>query len=127
MHSMTHAARGRGHLSRHERLQLARVEAFSRRTGTDPLQAALVKFTGRELELIDGLVRRDRTAVSSALLAVAGIGSGEVMRGAVLAVVGEAARKAKTQGAISARRAAQIARHVKRAQRVMCRAPVKVA
>jgi hypothetical protein len=76
-----------------------------------------VKFTEHELEVIDRLVRRDRTAVSSALLAVAGIGSGEVMRGAVLARVSEAAVRARTQGAISSRRAAQITRHVKRARR----------
>ena len=75
-----------------------------------------VKLSGRELELIERLVCRDRPAVSSALLAVAGIGSGEVVRAAVLARVGEAAAKAKAQGAISASRAAQIARHVKRAQ-----------
>ena len=48
---------------------------------------------------------------------LAGIGSGEVMRGAVLAVVGEAAGRAKAQGAISSRRAALIARHIQRARR----------
>lgn len=117
MHVMTRATRSHGHLSRHERLKLARAEAFSRRVGTDSLGVPQVNLSGSELEVIDRLVRLDRTAVSGALLAVAGIGSGEVMRGVVLARVGEAARGAKAQGAISSRRAAQIARHVKRAQR----------
>ena len=58
-------------------------------------------------------MRGDRTAVSSALLAVAGIGSGEVMRRAVLASVSEAAYRARAEGAIGERRSAQIARHVK--------------
>ena len=44
-----------------------------------------VKLRHDELELIDRLVRDDRTAVSSALLAIAGIGAGEAIRGAVLA------------------------------------------
>ena len=92
MNTTTHPARRRGYLSRRERLQLARAEAFSRRTGTDPLHAPPVTFTEHELEVIDRLVRGDRTAVSRALLAVTGIGSGELMRGAVLARVGEAAR-----------------------------------
>jgi hypothetical protein len=117
MQSTTDAARRRGHLSRHERLKLARAEAFSRRIGSDPLEAPLVKFTEHELEVIDRLVQGDRTAVSSALLAVAGIGSGEVVRGAVLARVGEAAARAKARSGISAMRAAQIARHIQRAQR----------
>jgi hypothetical protein len=116
MHA-TLAARGRGHLSRRERLQLARAEAFSRRTGTDPLRPPPVKFTEQELKVIDRLVRRDRTAVSSALLAVAGIGSGEPMRRAVLASVSEAAYRARAEDAIGERRSAQIVRHVKRAQR----------
>ncbi|MGN6170536.1 MAG: hypothetical protein ACTHQQ_20545 [Solirubrobacteraceae bacterium] len=113
MYSTTDSARRRGHLSRRERLQLARAEAFSRRTATDPPHAPPVKFTEHELEVIDRLVRRDRTAVSSVLLAVAGIGSGEPMRRAVLASVSEAACRARTEGAIGERRSAQIARHVK--------------
>jgi hypothetical protein len=40
-----------------------------------------VKLSETKLEVIDRLVCRDRTAVSSALLAVASIGSGEVMCG----------------------------------------------
>ena len=130
MNSTTHAARQRGHLSRYERLQLARAEAFSRRTPTSMPTMVPVKLGPEQHDLIEQLVRGDRTAVSSALLAVAGIGSGEVIRGAVLACVGEAAGKAKTHGAISSRRAAQIARHVKRAQRSLRdvhRRPVEVA
>jgi hypothetical protein len=69
-----------------------------------------------ELELIEQLVRRDRTAVSSALLAIAGIGASEALRGAVLAQVSEAARWAQAEGAISAERGGQIARHVTSAQ-----------
>ncbi len=46
-------------------------------------------------------MRHDRTAVSSALLAIAGIGAGEAIRGAVLARVSEAARWAQAEGAIS--------------------------
>ena len=113
MDSMTHAARGRGHLSRHERLKLARAEAFSRRTVTRWLGVPPVKLSGSELEVIDRLVRGDRTAVSSALLAVAGIGSGEPMRRAVLAGVSEAAYRARAEGAIGERRCAEIARHAK--------------
>lgn len=130
MNTTTHPARRRGYLSRRERLQLARAEAFSRRTGTDPLHAPPVTFTEHELEVIDRLVRGDRTAVSRALLAVTGIGSGELMRGAVLARVGEAARTAQAQSEIGSRRAAQIARHIQRAQRNqrgVGRAGVKVA
>jgi hypothetical protein len=115
MYLTTHAARRRGHLSRRERVQLARAEAFSRRTGTDPIHAPPVKFTEHELGVIDRLVRLDRTAVSSALLAVAGIGSGEPMRRAVLASVSEAAYRARAEGAIGEKRSAQIARHVERA------------
>ena len=113
MHSTTTAARKRGHLSRHERLHLARAEAFSRRTATDTLGVPPVKLSGTKLEVIDRLVRRDRTAVSTALLAVAGIGSGEPMRRAVLASVSQAAYRAQAEGAIGERRSAQISRHVK--------------
>lgn len=130
MHTTIAVAHRRGHLSRHERLQLARAEAFSRRTPATMPTVVPVKLDRDQHQPIDQLVRRDRAAVSSALLVVAVIGAGEVMRGAVLAVVGEAARKARTQGAISSRRAAQIARHVKRAQRTMGEVrvvPVKVA
>ena len=74
-----------------------------------------MKLEPEELELIDRLVRHDRTAVSSALLAIAGIGAGRALRLAVLARVGEAACWAEGEGAISAERGAQIARHVRRA------------
>ena len=67
-----------------------------------------------DLALIDRLVRQDRTAVSSALLAIPGIGGGERVRKAVLASVAETTRSAQAEGAISATRSAQIARHVKR-------------
>ena len=60
-------------------------------------------------------MRHDRTAVSSALLALAGIGAGETRRRSVLARVGEAACWAQAEGTISAERYAQIARHVRRA------------
>ena len=53
---------------------------------------------GEELELIDRLVRHDRTAVSTALLVIAGIGAGEASRRAVLAAVDEAARSAQAEG-----------------------------
>ena len=74
-----------------------------------------MKLRQDELELIDRLVRDDRTAVSSALLAIAGIGAGEAIRGAVLARVSETAHWAQVQGAISAERGGQIVRHVNRA------------
>jgi hypothetical protein len=74
-----------------------------------------VKLEAEDLALIDRLVRHDRTAVSSALLAIAGIGAGRAVRSAVLARVSEAACWAQADGAISANRAEQIARHVKRA------------
>ena len=74
-----------------------------------------VKLEQDELELIERLVRQDRTAVSSAVLAIAGIGSGGLVRGAVLERVGEAACSAQSEGAISAQRGEQIARHVRRA------------
>jgi hypothetical protein len=76
---------------------------------------APVKLASKELELIDQLVRRDRTAVSTALLVIAGIGAGEASRQAVLSRIAEAACWAQAEGAISSRRAEWIARHVKRA------------
>jgi hypothetical protein len=115
MQSTTRAAHKRHHLSRHERQRQARAAAFSRWTRTTPLLRLPVKLTTEELELIDRLVRRDRTAVSTALLAVAGIGAGEASRRAVLSRISEAACWAQAEGAISSRRAEQIARHVKRA------------
>jgi hypothetical protein len=74
-----------------------------------------VKLAPEDVELIDRLVRGDRTAVSTALLAIAGIGAGEPRRKAVLAGVAEAASWARAEGAISGPRAEQIARHVRRA------------
>src|SRR5450755_4416815 len=113
MSTTINAARRHAHLSRRERQRLARVDAFSRRTAAN-LPAAPAIASGRaEIELIDLL--DDRTAVSSAVLAVAGMGAGEVTRRAVLAHVGGAAGSAKAQGAISAERGAEIARHVRRA------------
>jgi hypothetical protein len=114
MQTMTRAARMRAYLSRHERQQQARAAAFSRRTPKLPTGMP-VTLDPDDLELIERLVRQDRTAVSSALLAVAGIGQGDVMRRAVVASVSEAAGWAQTEGAISPSRAAQIARHAKRA------------
>jgi hypothetical protein len=115
MQSTTRAAHRRRHLSRHERQRHARAEAFSRRTSTTPLLRSAVRLATEDLELIDRLVRRDRTAVSTALLAIAGIGAGEASRRAVLSRIAEAACSARAEGAISSRRAEQIARHVKRA------------
>ena len=74
-----------------------------------------VKLPPDDLALIDRLVRYDRTAVSSALLAVAGIGAGEVLRRVVLASITEATCWAQAEGAISSSRAEQIERHVSRA------------
>jgi hypothetical protein len=111
--SMTiNAARTRAHLSRHERQRLARTLAFSRRTLASPPAAPVVAFQQAELELIERLVHRDRTAVSSAVLAVAGIGAGGARRRAVLAHVDEVARSAQAHGLISRERGTQIARHV---------------
>jgi hypothetical protein len=115
MHTTTRAARRRGHLSRHERQRLDRAEAFSRRTSLASIPVAAVKLGTKDLELIDRLVRRDRTAVSTALLAIAGIGAGELCRQAVLSRIGDAARCALADGEIGASRAEQIARHVRRA------------
>jgi hypothetical protein len=112
MHTTINAARTRVQLSRRERQRLARSEAFSQRTPTTPPEASAITFDSRELELIDRLVRYDRTAVSSALLALAGIGAGEARRRSVLARVGEAACWAQAEGTISPERGAQIARHV---------------
>jgi hypothetical protein len=121
MQSTIHAARERGHLSRHERQRRARAEAFSRRTPATVPGDVPVKVEEQELELIERLVRQDRTVVSSAVLAIAGIGSGEVIRRAVLEQVSEAARWAQAEGAISAERGGQIARHVSRAQNLHVR------
>ena len=96
--------------------ELARAEAFSRATGVHRAAASPVKLDGDELELIDRLVRHDRTAVSTALLAIAGIGAGEARRrGRARRAFDEAARAAQAEGAISSSRADQIARHVGRA------------
>ena len=115
MHTRLNPARTRTQLSRHDRQRLARSEAFSRRTPTTTAKIAAITFDRRELELINRLVRHDRTAVSSAVLALAGIGAGETRRRSVLARVGEAACWAHAEGTISAERYAQIARHVRRA------------
>jgi hypothetical protein len=115
MQSKTRAAQRRRHLSRHERQRQARSGAFSRRTTSTPIVPAPVKLATEDLALIDRLVRYDRTAVSSALLAIAGIGASEVARRAVLASVTEAMCRAQAAGAISSNRAEQIARHVQRA------------
>jgi hypothetical protein len=114
MQSSNRAASKRRHLSRHERQRQARAAAFSRRSRTTPLLRMPVKLTTEELELTDRLVRRDRTAVSTALLVIAGIGAGDAARRAVLQRVGEAACSAEAAGAISKRRGEQIARHVAR-------------
>jgi hypothetical protein len=114
MDTKTHPARRREHLSRRERQRLVRAAAFSRRTPALLPAVPPATLERDELELIDRLVRQDRTAVSSALLAIAGIGTGQALRLAVLARVSEAACWAEAEGAISAERGAQIARHVKR-------------
>src|SRR5690242_2280455 len=89
MQSTNHAADKRRHLSRHERQRQARAAAFSRRSMTVPIVPTPMTLATEELELIDRLVRRDRTAVSTALLAIAGIGAGEASRRAVLARIAE--------------------------------------
>ena len=114
MQSMTRAAHTGRHFSRHERQRQARAEAFWRRTPAESAAPAAVELQSNDLALIDRLVRQDRTAVSSALLAIPGIGGGERVRKAVLASVAETTRSAQAEGAISATRSAQIARHVKR-------------
>ena len=53
--------------------------------------------------------------MSSAVLAIAGIGAGSQVRRAVLERVAEASYSAQAEGAITAERGGQIARHVKRA------------
>jgi hypothetical protein len=110
-----HSARRSGHLSRHERQRRARAEAFSRRTTTSGAAPLQVTLAPEDLSLIDRLVRHDRTTVSTALLAIAGIGAGRPVRSVVLARVTEVACWAQAEGAISLERAEQIARHVKRA------------
>ncbi len=114
MHTTTRV-RGSAHLSRHERQRLARAEAFSRATPATLPPDSPLKLGSEDVELIDRLVRRDRTAVSTALIAIAGIGGGAAARRAVLARLSEATRRAQAEAAISPTRAAQIARHLKRA------------
>ena len=113
--STINGARKRAHLSRHERQRLARVDAFSRRTPASVPALPAVALDEAELAVIDRLAREERAAVSSALLAVAGIGASGSVRRAVLGRVGEAAVVAEAEGAIGRRRARQIARHVGRA------------
>ena len=115
MHSTFGPAFSRGHLSRHERQELARSQAFSRRTASVALVASPGRLDEDDFELIRRLVRHDRTAVSTALLVIAGIGGGESRREAVLSGLFDEARDAQAEGAISSRRADQIARHVGRA------------
>jgi hypothetical protein len=115
MHSTTRAARTRRHLSRHERQHEARAEAFSRRTDSVPPARPPVKLEPDDLALIDRLVRHDRTAVPSALLAIAGIGAAPEARRTVLTSVSQALCGAHAEGAISTNRAAQTDRHVKQA------------
>ena len=115
MHSTIHLAPGSAHLSRRERQRMRRAEAFSRRRFGTPPAAPAVTLDGEELELIDRLVRHDRTAVSTALLVIAGIGAGQARRAAVLAAVSEAVLSAQAEEAIGPSRSDQIARHVRRA------------
>ncbi len=91
MQSTIHAAHRRGHLSRHERQRRARADAFSRGTPAKMPGGVPVKLEEHELQLIERLVREDRTAVSSAAMAIAGIGAGSALRRVVLAHVSEAA------------------------------------
>jgi hypothetical protein len=56
-----------------------------------PILRVPVRLANDDLELIDRLVRRDRTAVSTAVLAIAGIGGGKATRQAVLPGIAEAA------------------------------------
>lgn len=109
-----HGAPRRGHLSRRGRQELARIAAVS---GHVPVGAASPRmaFESQELELIEQLVHHDRTVISSALLTLAGLGTGGARRPAVLDQIGEAARRAQAEGAISSERARQIARHLSRA------------
>lgn len=74
-----------------------------------------VMLAREDIELIDRLVRCDRTAVSTALLAIAGIGAGQAVRRSVLALVTDATCWAQAAGVISLERAEQIAGHVERA------------
>ncbi|HET6870698.1 MAG TPA: hypothetical protein VFH80_32605 [Solirubrobacteraceae bacterium] len=112
---MNRAADKRCHLSRHERQRQARAEAFSRRSATVPIAPSPVRLTSDNFELIDRLVRRDRTAVSTGLLVIAGIGTGAARRRAVLSRIADATCRAQADGAISSRRAEQIARRVRQA------------
>ena len=115
MQSIIHAAHGAGICPATSASELARAEAFSRRTTTGEA-AASGEAPGGRARADRTVVRHNRTAVSSAVLAVAGIGAGEPIRGAVLALVGESACPAQAHGAISPERGGQIARHVGRAQ-----------
>jgi hypothetical protein len=109
-------ARTRRHLSRHER-HGALAPKRSPGGRQDQPRHRRVKFALEDLELIDRPVGHDRTPVSSAVLAIAGIGAGRSLRRVVLARVNEAACWAQAEGAISPDRAEQIARHVKLALR----------
>ena len=108
---------------RHERQREARANAFSRRTRTIPIARSPVNLGTDNLELIDRLVHGDRSAVSTALLAIAGMGAGEAVRRAVLDRIAAAASWACSEGAISSQRAGQIARHVSRALAEHARRP----
>lgn len=66
MPTKIHPARVSAHPSRHERQGLARIDAFSRRSAAVSPPALPVKLATEDGELIHRLVRRDRTAVSSA-------------------------------------------------------------
>jgi hypothetical protein len=78
---------------------------------------APVKLAAEDVELIDRLVGRDRTVVSTALLIIAGIGGGEYVRRAVLSALDDATSWAVAEDAISPRRAEQIGRHIQEALR----------
>ena len=82
MHTTIRAARTRRHLLRRERERHARTEAFSRRMPAAAVELPPVSLQAEDLALIDRLVRHDRTALSNALLAIAGIGAGATTRSA---------------------------------------------
>jgi hypothetical protein len=81
----------------------------------NPPVAPAVALSQAELDVIERLVRHDRTRVSTAVLVVVGIGAVEPRRRAVLDRVGEAVREALVNCEISDRRGIQIARHLSRA------------
>ena len=103
------------HMSRNERQRAAQTTAFSRRAQHVEIREPRVTLSIDEQLLAEELLLHDRTPVSTALLAIGGVGAGDARKRVVLRQLEETAAYLEAQGALSTSRAQQIARHITKA------------